>query len=306
MGAGSAPDRRTFCATLCSRERAVPNEPYRGRVFTPAEVRRILSRAAALEDAAAPEGREAGRSHAREEIERIAADAGISAGALQRALEEEGATAEAPSPGRPFSLAGAPAHVAIERTVRGSLSASSHQDLARVMRHAVGLGEATHTEGRWVWSSSTSGGRRARALVESSADGRVTVRVEESLQSARAGVFTLAWVVGFVIVLTVIAFIPHGAAHAIVPYLLLAWAVLTYFAARARYVRRFRAREAELAAVVADLVAIVADAAGPRVAEPRVRVTGAADAPAAEGSSEEDLAEQSAVDARSSSAGRRS
>jgi hypothetical protein len=272
------------CATLCSRERAVPDEPYRGRVFTPAEVRRILSRAAALEDAAAPGGREAGRGHAREEIERIAADAGISAGALQRALQEEETPAGAPS--LPFSLAGAPAHVAIERTVRGSFSASSHPDLARAMRQAVGLGEATHTEGQWGWSSSPFGGRRARALVESSADGRVAVRVEESLEPARAGVFTLAWVVGFAIVLPVLAFIPHGAARAIVPYVLLAWAVLPYFAARALYVRRFRAREAELAALVADLAAVVATAAPP-VAEPRVRVMGAADAPEEDADSSE-------------------
>jgi len=265
-------------------------EPYRGRVFTPAEVRRILSRAAALEDAAAPEGREAGRGHAREEIERIAADAGISAGALQRALEEEVAPAAPPS--RPFSLAGAPANIAIERTVRGSLGAANDPDLARAMRHAVGLGESSHTAGRWVWSSSTIGGRRARALVESSADGRVAVRVEESLESARMGLFPLAWIVGFALVLPVLAFIPHEAAHAIVPYVLLAWAVVPYFAARALYVRRFRAREAELAAIVANLAAIVADAA-PRVAEqPRVRVMGAADVPDDADSSEDPNAQR--------------
>ncbi len=279
----------------------MPNEPYRGRVFTAAEVRRILSRAAALEDAASPEGREAGRAHAREEIERIAADAGISAGALQRALEEEGERVPA-QPRGPFSVAGAPAHVAFERTVRGSFAASSDPDLARAMRRVAGAGEATHTQGRWVWTSSPFGSRRARAVVEPGADGRVTVRVEESLASSRAGIFTVAWVAGLALMLPVIASLPHDAAHAVVPFLLLAWAFVPYLAARALYARRFRARETELTALVADLAAIVADA-GSRVAEPRVRVTDAADgsdAPDAAVSSEADLGEESALDAQSS------
>ncbi len=276
----------------------MPNEPYRGRVFTAAEVRRILSRAATLEDTAAPDGRPAGRPHVREEIERIATDAGIGAGALQRALEEEGEGARPEPRSRPLSVAGAPTHVALERTVRGALAASSHPDLARALRNTVGAGEATHSEdaavAKWVWTSSPLGGRRARARVESSADGRITVSVEESLQPARAGTFTLAWVIGLAILVPLISALPHEVAHALVPYLLLAWAVVPYLAARAIYARRFRAREAELTAAVAELAAIVGSTA-PSAAAPRLRVMGAADAKDGDDASPEAIEEEPAV-----------
>ena len=234
----------------------------------------------------------------REEIERIATDAGIGAGALQRALDEEGGGARPEPPSRPFSVAGAPTHVALERTVRGTLGASSHPDLARALRNTVRAGEATHSEdaavAKWVWTASPFGGRRARARVESGADGRVTVSVEESLQSTRGGTFTLAWVVGLAILVPLITSLPHEVAHALVPYLLLAWAVVPYLAARAIYARRFRAREAELTAAVAELAAIIASAEA-SAAAPRLRVMGAADAKDGDEASQEAIEEEPAV-----------
>ncbi len=112
---------------------------YRDRLFRPADVRRILRRAAELQDEERDDERagKAGRPQTRDEIARTAADAGISEAILDRALAEDGAGAT-PSPPEAWSWAGAPARIAIERTVESPISPQSHGKLVKVMRRAVG------------------------------------------------------------------------------------------------------------------------------------------------------------------------
>jgi hypothetical protein len=140
----------------------MPSNAYRDRMFTAAEVRRILRRATEIEDAKEPP-RQAGRSHSMGEIERIAAEAGIG----EEALGEAMVRADEPTrrPRQPWSFAGAPGRLSIERTVRGSVSAVNHGMLARAMRTAVGeLGTAQVVGDSLSWSATSSGGRNVYAV----------------------------------------------------------------------------------------------------------------------------------------------
>jgi hypothetical protein len=229
----------------------MPSNAYRDRAFLPAEVRRILRRAAEFDDLAqAPSA--AGRGHTLEEIERIAGDAGISETALRRAIAGE----EAPgrTRRRTFSLAPAPASLSVARTSRGLIHTARHEELARAIRSAVGMiGDARSTGSALRWSSSTMGGRNVQALVEPVGGGRVSVRVDEDLRSLRGTIFSGTFAGGLLLFLPIIAFF----AHAGVPYILFGWLISAYLAGWILYGRRVAAREAQLEAVAAEILAVV-------------------------------------------------
>ncbi|MGO9713005.1 MAG: hypothetical protein ACLQBL_29370 [Polyangiaceae bacterium] len=270
----------------------MPSNAYRDRLFPPREVRRILQRAAELEEAARPP-REAGRAHTLEEIERIAGDAGISEDALRRALAGE--TKPEAAPRHPWSLAGAPGRVSVEKTVRGSANAENHAKLTKAMRSATGeLGNAQAIGDSLSWSASTPGGRSIYAIVEPEGDGRVTVRVDENLRGLRGGLY--GGIMGggggggsALVVSLVAAVWPGG-----IGLVLVAWFAFMYLLARTIYANRFRAREAELRTLV-DNVAALVEAQGPRVASstaPAAAARIAATAPTQELPAEDDPDEE--------------
>ena len=250
----------------------MPPDAYRGRMLLPAEVRRILRRAAELDEAAgAPH--DGGRGHTLDEVERIASDAGISEGALRRALDGE---EPARRPKRPWSFAGAPGKISIERTVRGGANAASHAKLTRAMRGALGeLGSAQAVGDSLSWSTSSVGGRSVSALVEPDGEGRVTIRVDENLRSLRGalfgGIMGGAGGGGFGLVVGLVAAL---AQPALMPLALFAWVFLCYLVARSIYVNRFRAREAEVQKLVDEVAALI-ETPGARVAADEGAVAGA-------------------------------
>jgi hypothetical protein len=257
----------------------MPPNAYRDRVFPPDEVRRILRRAAELEDAARPP-RGAGRGHTLDEIECIAGDAGISEAALTRALsghEVPPATSRAP-----WTFAGAPGRVSVERSVPGTVSPASHGRLAKVMRGAIGeLGNAQMIGDSLSWSASTPGGRSVYAVVEPEASGRVTIRVEENLRNLRGGIYGGIMGGGGGGGFSLVAALMSAVAPQLIPVALVAWILAMYALARGIYGNRFRAREAELRGLADEISAIVAEP-GIRVGEAEVSATGARAAGAAD------------------------
>jgi hypothetical protein len=242
----------------------MPPNAYRDRMFPPAEVRRILRRAAALEDSARTPGEAGrGRGHTLDELERIAGDAGISAEALGRAIAGEAEAALAPE--QPWFLAGAPERIVVERTVPGEADAASHTKLTKAMRNALGeLGSAQVVGDALSWSSATPGGRRVYAVIEREGDGRVTIRVDENLRRLRGAIVqAIGGVVGaggLAIIAPLVAILSAK----LIPFALVAWALVVYLVVRATYRNRYRAREKELQAVAGEVAALV-EATGPRV-----------------------------------------
>jgi hypothetical protein len=256
---------RAITGADCSRLGPVPPNAYRDRMFPPAEVRRILRRAAELDEASRlPDQAGRGRGHSLEEIERLAGDVGISQSALSRAIAGE--TAIAPAPPGAFSLAGAPARIAIEETVRGTVSAANHAQLTKAMRGALNeLGSAQAVGDSLSWSVSTARGRTVYAIVEPDGDGKVTVRVEENLARLRSSIFGgIGGGLGGG-GLGVIAPLIATLSSSFMPVALFSWALFVYLVAREMYVARFRTREKELRKLVTDVAALV-EGAGPRVA----------------------------------------
>jgi hypothetical protein len=237
----------------------MPSNAYRDRVFPPAEVRRILRHAAELDEVEQAPG-DTGRGHTLEEIERIAGDAGITEAALRRAIAGEVRQARAPR--RRFLFVPAHATLSVEQTARGAVHAARHEELARAIRRAIGVpGEARSAGEALGWSSSAIGGRKVHAIVEPTADGRVTVRVDEDLRSLRGTIFSGSLAVGLLLFLPIIALVSHEGA----PYALLGWLFVGYLAAWIQYERVFAAREAQLRALVDEVVSVVT-APGARVA----------------------------------------
>jgi hypothetical protein len=228
----------------------MPSNAYRDRAFPPAEVRRILRRAAEFDDLAqAPSG--TGRGHTLEEIERIAGDAGLSETALRRAIAGE--VAPERTRRRPFSFAPAPASLSVAWTSRGLIHAARHEELTRAIRSAVGMiGDARSTGNALRWSSSM-GGRNVHAIVEPVGGGRISVRVDEDLRSLRGAIFSGAFAGGLLLFLPIIALF----AHAGVPYILFGWLISAYLAGWILYGKRVAAREAQLEAVAAEILAVV-------------------------------------------------
>lgn len=113
-------------------------------------------------DEAARPVRQGGRAHTLEEIERISTDAGISEAALQRALVGE--TAPARRLRQPWSLAGAPRSLSVERTVRARATSATHAKVVKAMRSAIGEFGSAQTVGEsFSWSVSTPGARSVSA-----------------------------------------------------------------------------------------------------------------------------------------------
>jgi hypothetical protein len=231
---------------------------YRDRLFRPGDVRRILRRAAELQDGERTE-EQAGRPQTRDEIARTAADAGISEAILERALAEDGAGTAATSLPKVWSWTGAPARIAIERTVERAISPQSHGKLVKVMRRAVGeLGNPQAFGESLSWSATlrpSGGGRDLHAVVEPGERGTTVVRIEENLRGLRGGL--MGGLVGGVgggglglIMPLIAAFAPH-----FTPFAIPLWILFVYLVARRIYQARFRAREAQLRALAETLVA---------------------------------------------------
>ena len=276
---------------------------HRDRVFRPGDVRRILRRAAEIQDEGEGVGAEAGRPQTLDELTRTATDAGISDAALQRALADDGAKALA-TKSKGWSWTGAPGRVVVERNVNVALTKQSHAKLVKVMRKAMGeIGNAQAFGDSLSWSTlprPSGAGRDIHAIVEPGEQGTI-VRIEESLTALRGALFggVLAGV-GFGMIGVIIPLVKAISPH-LIPFALPLWGLLVYAIVRSLYASRFRKREAEVRQLADTLIAELS--AAPRVeADAQVAKARVAEAPRSVASPED---EDDEVDGRPAQAAKR-
>jgi hypothetical protein len=240
---------------------------YRTRTYEPSEVRRILRRAAELQDA---EGktREGGRPLTLEEIEQLAREAGIDEALVRRAtMGDEVPTVGAPAGTKTHPFFGGPGHLSFERKAKGRVGPSNHAQLVKAIRRVLGeagtaqvLGDSlTWTMTQWGAGGRSGPGRVVSVSIDPEADG-VSIRVDESLRNLRAALFggLLGGGAGgmFGVILPLALALFHSAALGVVGCVL--WSLAVFALARALYASRVRARTEELSRLmsgVADTLA---------------------------------------------------
>jgi hypothetical protein len=262
------------------------SDPFREQRYSPAEVRDFLSRALRLaaDDAETGEG----RSLTRDEVERLAADLGLSAAAVRRAWEPEG---EAPV--KRFAVRGflgAPRKLLYEIELEGEPSDDDREDLLDLIRSVTGeTGQMQAIGKSLTWQTTMAQGRGRQLWVRlRSRPGRTRVVVEESLSPLSTGLFVGLGVGGGVGPLGgyIAAIAKMGVIGLLVP---LVWIPLLLLLARSIYVHLARKREAQLM----DLFARIQQSARAwrRPEKPRLRVAAEASRPEAD----EEAAEEEAA-----------
>jgi hypothetical protein len=149
---------------------------FRERQLPPAEVRRILRRAAEIAEAD-PETAAVERPLTQDELTRKAADLGLPASAVERAIEAP--SAPEPSGDGPWLR---PRTVLLEQEISGELPPERHEEVIDAIRAAAGSDGRTEVLGKTLtWSFSP----QMKPLVTiRSKDGRTQVRVEQPLNGA--------------------------------------------------------------------------------------------------------------------------
>jgi hypothetical protein len=149
---------------------------FRERPLPPAEVRRILRRAAEIAETD-PETGTVERALTQDELTRKAAELGLPASAVERAIAAPAAL-DSSSDGPWLS----PRMVVLEHEIAGELPSERHEEVIDAIRAAAGSDGRTEVLGKTLtWSI----GPQAKPLVTiRSKDGRTLVRVEEPLRGA--------------------------------------------------------------------------------------------------------------------------
>lgn len=230
-------------------------------------MRRILRRAADLHDTERLPSAGA-RPLTFEEIEHLARDAGIADGLVRRVVDAAEETPKVAPPGtRSNVLLGGPTHLSVERNVAGRVGPQNHARLVKAIRDTFGdAGNAQVLGDSLAWSMTQWGpngrsgsGRRLSVSIDPDGDG-VAIRIDENLRGLAGSVFggIVGGVAGgsFGLIFPTILAAVHSAALALTASLL--WAMLVYFAARAIYASRVRARTEELSKLVSSLAERVA------------------------------------------------
>jgi hypothetical protein len=149
---------------------------FRERRFAPSDVRRIL-RSAALLAETDPATAAVERTLTAGEIARIAADLGLPASAVERAIASPGAP-EGAGDGPWLS----PRTVSFEQDFSGELSVDRHEDIVEALRAATGVPGRVEVLGKTlIWSLTSASMPLVTLRVR---DGRTVVRVEERLHGA--------------------------------------------------------------------------------------------------------------------------
>ena len=158
--------------------------PFRERRFAPADVRRILRRAAEVAERDAATAA-AERPLTQEEIERLGGELGLPRTAIRRAIAGDTSTAgEAPEP------FGGARRIAFEDEIDGELPASRHDDVVDAIQAATGDVGRAQVVGRMVsWTPAPAMGSQPRQLSVSvrSRDGKTRVRIEEAFSQLFLG-----------------------------------------------------------------------------------------------------------------------
>ncbi|RMG98745.1 MAG: hypothetical protein D6705_05005 [Deltaproteobacteria bacterium] len=237
--------------------------------FSEDEVRRILTRAAAMQEEAGGPGDS--RAMTLAEIEQVAAEAGIDRALVRRAATELPAVRRNPPPRR-NPLVGAPMRIVEQREVPGTVDAGVHDRLLDLVQDVMGIaGQVTSTPTLFTWSAQLpNAAQRAVMIKVSSRDGRTRVRIEENLGMLVGGYFggLLGGVggggMGFVVPVALALKIP-----ALVPLLVGGWLAGVYGLTRRLVASKAERRAEELSRLADDLATICARAALAESSTPR-------------------------------------
>ncbi len=149
--------------------------------FSEEEVRRILARAAALQEASG--GPADSRAMTLSEVEQAAQEAGIDRALVRRAAAELPVRRRIESE-KPSRVGGVPVRVVMTRELSGHLNEGAFPRILDLVQDATGLaGECTSQGTVFAWSPRSSDKKTRAIMVKvSSLDGRIAVRVEENME----------------------------------------------------------------------------------------------------------------------------
>src|SRR2546428_7317108 len=164
------------------------SDPCREKRFSPAEVRRILRRAAELAEKD-PETAAAEKSLTRGDLERAAADLGIPSTALSSALA--GDVPQGAQPTTSNAFLGAPTRILLEEEVEGEPSEEDREDLLEAIRVEIGEGGFLENVGKtFTWRLAPMMSRGSDLTVRlRSRNGRTRIVIEENLARRAIGLF---------------------------------------------------------------------------------------------------------------------
>lgn len=151
------------------------------RKYSDKQVALILQRAAEIS------ARESPTSGATlEDLERIAAEAGLDPAAVRRAAAEVESGATSPTGWR--AVLGGPTRILFETRLDGELPASAHEHLAELLQRHLPAGTPAVIGRTFTWQTASPQGRHVAVSV-SSRHGSTSVRIEEPLANVMGGVF---------------------------------------------------------------------------------------------------------------------
>ncbi len=165
----------------------VEREPTALRRYDDAEVRRLLARAAELQEGGGLAGRAGGLTLP--ELEAAAAEAGLDVAALRQAAAELDA-----QPGRgaaaAAAFAGAPMTIRLERVLPFEVPTTAFDGLLPIIQSALPLRFQVSQVGRTLtWSANEPESSRRVEVIVSVHDGQTRVVIEERLGAIAAGIF---------------------------------------------------------------------------------------------------------------------
>ena len=166
------------------------SDPFREPRFSPTDVRRIRRRATDIAERD-PAMASAGKPMTRGEIERAAADLGLPADAIARAVDDGDSLANTTKAERSWLLLGAPTRLVIEREFHGEPSEADCEDVIEHIRDVVGdTGSIERVGKNLAWKTTTTNNQTRELAVRVRArDGRTRVTIEERTRKLAAGLF---------------------------------------------------------------------------------------------------------------------
>jgi hypothetical protein len=163
--------------------------PFRDATLSPAEVRRVLKRAAEIAERD-PETAKVERAMTRAELESAAADLGIPESAVARAIDHAGDDGEIDD-AKGSGFLGGKTRILLEREIPGEPTQAQREDLLDEIRDVAGdVGNLETLGNSLVWHATpTRNNTQALSVRMRFRDGRTRVVIEERLLGQAIGLF---------------------------------------------------------------------------------------------------------------------
>ena len=169
------------------------SSPFRDATMSPAEVRRVLKRAAEIAERDPETHNLAGveRTMTRAELESAAADLGIPESAVARAIEHASDDGEIDDAAKGSSFLGGKTRIVLERELPREPTQAQREDLLDEIRDVTGDVGTLETLGNTlVWHATpTRNARQSLSVRMRFRDGRTRIVVEERLVGQAVGLF---------------------------------------------------------------------------------------------------------------------